>query len=357
MPKTWLFVTGAMILVALAPEGQVEGLLPVKCLVAFICLMFSLKFLMAGVFTPMTIEQVRLPTMQVERPSWLVEPTLFAIFGLWLTIAMTRLADKKALRTQATLLCVCGLLVAGMALTQRINLFQWIVIDWGAVGSASSRMIGPFGNHMLTGNYLAIIAPLFLMFPKRYWGGWLVCVVTILLTGNKAGLLSLSLGLMAWFMLKRMWFSAILLILGSVYAVITHLNVDDGGRLVMWNGIYTLWKQTHQVYFGTGLGWIHNTFMHIGNQLVGSNFFSAHNDWLTVLVELGMVGAAIVLWGIGNLGYRIFLSDKTPELCAYASSLIATIPILTFGFPIRIAPLVLVLITAWSATTWLSNEN
>ncbi|MBL8723135.1 MAG: O-antigen ligase family protein [Planctomycetes bacterium] len=96
-----------------------------------------------------------------------------------------------------------------------------------------------------------------------------------------------------------------LLLPASVWARFAQLGVElqgGGSRLDIWRGAVALWRQFP--WFGTGLGTFGDLSPATQSALVPGRIENVHNDPLELLVESGVVGAALVTLLLGTFAVR-----------------------------------------------------
>jgi hypothetical protein len=257
---------------------------------------------------------------------------LYSLNGLWQAVALP--AVCFCLGSQAStlrpLFIGAGL---GMVASSTVAIGQlagWI--DWPTINIPS----GLFLNK----NFMAEAAALVLIWliAERVW--WLAVPVmpAIALADAKGALLALAVGLVPLFWKTRSWVIGGLLV--AVMALFDHAYVMNGTatmteRLDIWTGA------SHGIgMFGSGIG----SYGFVSNQVLpDGHAMHAHNDYLELVYELGMIGAllgALFVWELRGLltTARLVLIVFAVEACfAFPAHLPVTVALaaLVAGHAVR----------------------
>lgn len=241
------------------------------------------------------------------------------------------------------------------------SLFQYFGIDpvfnkgtkilyTNNVPNGEDRMFTFFGTGFITSAFLAVCAPMCLIFKglryKVLYG--VICIALILLNKTMA-LAALVTGLSVYLFLNKSWMKLLLLGLcalgGLVFCVIKNpLFFAFTGRLSVWEDVWELFLK--KPFFGYGLGYFEMLQLKINGFLHGAtrNVTFAHNEYLHNLIDLGMVGSAAYLAFIGDVFRRVFHSDKNIIVIGYTAGLVSFLVLCMGSFPLRIAPVALIAI-------------
>lgn len=176
---------------------------------------------------------------------------------------------------------------------------------------------GFLGNPSMTACLLAVTYPIFLG-KDLHFDRWSLAVTlwklvvpvwAIFLTGSSMGIGVLAVVFaVRFFMVKGLRVLsaviAFLVILGTGWLAVGSEFLSSSGRFDFWRIYFTWWVRQHRLLFGMGpgtgellfpwipttpemLGWLHN---HPGVGIPTQDFYWAHNDWLGVLFEQGLLG-------------------------------------------------------------------
>jgi hypothetical protein len=210
-------------------------------------------------------------------------------FGALLYVWARRIPDRWAARTRAAF-GASALLQTAIAGLQLAGFFPWMDGDF----RQAKTMVGTLGNDTWLGAYLAIcgaVAPWW-MLPGIGAG--------LLLSGHRLGLAAFAVALavramqdrrLSW--LSRAWIAGAVVVAALIVAVALIDKTTDSiaARLTVWGQGLGAWWQ-HGVIFGRGSGmWAWDA-----RQLEVPEYFGqAHNDWLQLLYETGLVGLGLIV--------------------------------------------------------------
>jgi hypothetical protein len=283
---------------------------------------------------------------------------LFVAFGIFLT-GLVRALDYVRIESLVRRLATLGLLVALIGLIQRaIGLVtvtkageQHLVYGlWKPVEGGSP--FGPFINHNHFAGWIMMVLPLALGYSCAVmqasirdqggsWDRWLHWLVTplaarflfglfgilamgmsLVLTGSRSGMLGFAIAVMvvAAFIARRIggWpgrvaaaLALLVLLSGAVQwagvdatvSRIMHASVDMPGRLAAWRD--TLQIVRDFPVFGTGVGTYGWAMLVYQTGDRSQIFFEAHNDYLQILAEGGILLAVPVALSLGAIVYTI----------------------------------------------------
>jgi hypothetical protein len=279
---------------------------------------------------------------------------LFVAFGIFLT-GLVRALDYVRIESLVRRLATLGLLVALIGLIQRaIGLVtvtkageQHLVYGlWKPVEGGSP--FGPFINHNHFAGWIMMVLPLALGYSCAVmqasirdqggsWDRWLHWLVTplaarflfglfgilamgmsLVLTGSRSGMLGFAIAVMvvAAFIARRIggWpgrvaaaLALLVLLSGAVQwagvdatvSRIMHASVDMPGRLAAWRD--TLQIVRDFPVFGTGVGTYGWAMLVYQTGDRSQIFFEAHNDYLQILAEGGILLAVPVAITLGAI--------------------------------------------------------
>jgi O-Antigen ligase len=146
----------------------------------------------------------------------------------------------------------------------------------------------------------------------------------------------------------------------SILAILGCINplFDDHGRYELWGTLLSLWK--NKPFFGYGIG----SFQLLGplaepQHLVKEHgyFLQAHNDYLQVLFETGILGAFGVLWALASVIRATIKNIKSPTACLLASIFGSLAANALASFPFHIAPLAFLGLVSWALLVTLRHKE
>jgi hypothetical protein len=240
-------------------------------------------------------------------------------------------------------------------------IFQYLGIDQifnkgvkflytNGIVNPQERMVTFFGNGFITSAFLAVCAPMCLVFKGlRYKVIYGLIFIALILLNKTMALLAFGAGLSVYFLMNKSWWKLLFLILlgtggGIFYFFKNPLFFSLSGRQPLWNEI---WQEfLKQPFLGYGLGYFEMFKFQSGSikahNLLNVNF--AHNEFLQNLIDVGLVGIAIGIAFIGGIFRKIFYSQHHILLIGYTAGFVSFL-VLCFGsFPLRIAPIALIAI-------------
>lgn len=219
---------------------------------------------------------------------------------LYMTAHNSILVRKNAsewLLTHLILLTFFGLLKT------RLIINYWRLLLTSIVTSSVMYYLFNGTNYGLIDAYTfesAMLMFAFLMptiFKKNYIAILLtiVAVITALIIGG-----STCVGILAVYALGSIYYSnfknlKILTAIGSIISCafaykFTDL-LNDSGRFLNWAQYITYWHSKYNMIWGTGIGSFKNISPHAGDRV--SPFLYAHNDFLEIYLETGLIGIII----------------------------------------------------------------
>ncbi|MBF8253504.1 MAG: Tetratricopeptide repeat protein, partial [Deltaproteobacteria bacterium] len=297
-------------------------------------------------------------------------------------VGASRFFEQRFFRSILLVVLLAGLLVAVTGFIQRFTwngriLWFFVPFDWGGASpGANPRSSGPFVNPDHFANYLTLIFPIALagaLFRTslvsnrlaegfRIFSGFTAIVIFtgILLSLSRSGWACalLGVGVLFWFcpwrgadsapwLAKSRGFSVArvsLAVLGF-FLVVGLTFVGPGGReqvdsrledTVTQNvlaGRTELWRDSWGMFqdfplFGVGLGSWPDLFpRYRGGPWANEFYREAHNDYLELLTETGVIGFGLLAWFFFAVGRLIFrrlreaVEERLPLLAAIAGAL------------------------------------
>ena len=299
-----------------------------------------------------------------------------------------RQLEESFLRSLVLVVLLAGLLVAAIGFVQRFSwngriLWFFIPYDWGAAMSGGiPRASGPFINPDHFANYLALIFPIALagvffrtsVISKPLEQGFRIfCALTalllftgILLSLSRSGWISALLGivLLLWFSpwqgeegLPALFKKRITpvargaIIIVCILLLVSLFFVGPGGReqvdarlgetftqdAGLW-GRTAIWKDSVPMIldfplFGVGLGAWPELFLRYQSPPWSAGFYrEAHNDYVELLAETGVIGFGLLAWFFVWGGKRLFLGFKSisPRTVSLMAAIIAALGVMAF---------------------------
>ena len=262
---------------------------------------------------------------------------------VWFSDASTCLSREDFRKVYRTFSLIGWVLSVHMLL-QALNLdpLMWLIqVKYGSVNWIhGNHVVGLMGNPFQAGITLAVLAP---AMAVSGWGA-LLGFMALLCTQSASAILSGSLGilLVLWLSGKRRWAVGIvsLLICGVFYAYQREL-LSENGRLAIWELSLKAWA-THPIE-GIGIG-MYKVLNLIDPTPPGYALRWAHNEWIQLLAELGLIGGSLaVLWALSLLRHVRRLS---PVLLGTLVSCLALTPL---AIPWHLAPSAVVTLLALAA--------
>jgi O-antigen ligase/tetratricopeptide (TPR) repeat protein len=316
-------------------------------------------------------------------------------FGDFQQLARTRFSDTGRLqaeerfaRSLLLVVLLTGLLVAATGFVQCFSwngkiLWFFVPYDWGGPGAGNApRASGPFVNPDHFANYLALIFPLALacaLFPTslinknlekafRVFGIFIAFILFIgtLLSLSRSGWITALLGvsILLWFSPWRVRekmpsslsrrglpVARVTLIILCVLLTVSLFFVGPGGReqvdirlgetiaqdAGLW-GRSVVWKDTLGMVrdfplFGVGLGSWPELFPRYQRAPWSPGFYrEAHNDYLELLAETGVIGIGLLGWFFFQGGRRLLqgLKRSSPKALPLLAAILAALGVMAF---------------------------
>ena len=298
-----------------------------------------------------TIPQAGVGVQRALNMRWYVSPILPTLTGLGSLLAldaMVRHTDSLSRWHRVALhlvrigavgaLCVIGYMLGINPLDAILPVEAW-----------HNKPVAFLGNATLVGNFLAIIAPLCLMFQARRYriGVFSLLLVAIALTQSISSLVAVWIAcLVVWIMQRRRLLILGTLLVGSLALwflfhqsseTIT-LWLNPGGRLAMWQTALAFWmRQPLNAWIGYGAGSVGAA---TANGLWDYGFL--HNDYLQWVFEFGLIGGLLALW----LGCQLFSLLRafqwTGASTAWLGAALAYLLLMLTSFPCQIGSCLMV---------------
>lgn len=259
--------------------------------------------------------------------------------------AVNSLQVRERLSRLANILTFFGTALALFALIQYLTWngnFYW-------VRPANASVFGPFVNRNHFAGFMAMLIPfpLALMLnivrgQARFLYGFAASVMgtAAIVSNSRSGIISIVASLLFMMLLRKLSVASILIVgaamVGSVLWLgaapivehfgeavdqLVHSGAPDVGRLMIWNG--TLNMVRHHPVLGVGLGAFVSIYPTYETQPASVLINYAHNDYLQILSECGIVGGIIAASFIGILLFGIYRGVAMRDPLRSAMSLAA----------------------------------
>ena len=287
----------------------------------------------------------------------------FAAIGVLMGLLLVQSLATVYLRSDLLLhrltqwMCWMALAASGYGLCQAIGWDQWYVQTHNA--AYANRVSAGFGNPGYLGIYLALILPLFFLFSdKRYLLYALPVLLVLWLTQARYAWVGALLGILAsvtarwWTRLSRWgqrgvvvaWF----LMMGGIAVAGWPWLQSDEVRLPLWSSALATMQnvagETPKAALSmTGYG------LNSLPLLLGESARWAHNEWVQMCVEIGVVGtlllAGMVVWSLWR-GWKA--ATQSLMVSGWFGVWVAFVAISFVHFPAHIAPIAWVGMCAWA---------
>lgn len=219
---------------------------------------------------------------------------------------------KKHIKDILRVAMYCGFIMALYCIAQSLGISQWFKIDTrnpNNVHIAGAAIGGTLGHPTLVSPFIGMLIPIACMFRK--WIIAAVMCVAIILTQSQVAIGALvAVGIIA------LWRKSIIaglfcLILICIFLFTANTTgiykIQDSGRGERWNEILQFINKPvvkEKVYTITGLG--PGSFRHLFRYKDGESngFKEAHNEYLEVLADIGVIGAFLFIMGLICFGLK-----------------------------------------------------
>ena len=237
-----------------------------------------------------------------------------------LFLIVTSLSPENKIRAIRTII-LAGFIISLLAIYQyffgfkhtleyltRNNLATPFMLDY----IASKRIFFPFITPNTLASYLIMIIPLTLTDKRNFWFV-IPLSFALLLTQSLGALLSIFLGLIIYFYLvdklnKRkvvFFFLGLIIIIGAIFIMRTAAQKQHIQPIFSITMRLNYWKDTLRIIKASPL-----TGVGLGNFNLAQSRY-AHNSYLQIWAEMGILGIIAFIWLIGSVFKSVFNSMKT----------------------------------------------
>lgn len=254
--------------------------------------------------------------------------------GVVMLIAGEIFTRRQRLHQAVTALSVFGFVVAVFAILQDFSgngSIYWMV----KVRALSADIYGPYANHNHYAGLMEMLVPLAAAAAFLEPGGKralflfasAIMALSIVFSRSRGGMLGLACSIVfVCAVLYRshrqqraaliMMATSVLVIVGAIFLandkILQRLtDAQDKYRLAIYSDSLHMWMQ--RPFLGFGWGTFPTVYPEFRSFYLSMRVNHAHNDYLELLVEMGVVGAVIAAWflfGVIRQGFRKIL-DRT----------------------------------------------
>lgn len=285
-----------------------------------------------------------------------IEPMLHSLLAIFATYVALCYFDEIDYEKFAKILCLSTVLVSGFCLLQFVGLDPYGNLSkyYGMANRYGRGICAFLDNPNIVGNYLCLCLPfLFYFKPLRYKLAIPLVVLTLLICKSVLPIIVSIIIILLYLFLKYYtnkviiiclsFISLSLLSFAFIFRHLLLLKLDE--RLVIWKHAWGFLKVNP--LFGNGL----NSFPSQQFKTTIDNYTSlhlqAHNDWLQLACEIGVLGVVLIILVLINT-IRNFNIKSNIGRC-YFVSLIGFLLLMLGSFPLYIAPTALVgLLNFWA---------
>ena len=285
-----------------------------------------------------------------EKPLLKLNPLAFfnminiVLYGLfYYVLHQIKLDRDKIYKT----FCFIAIFQAVFIILQKYQLGQFFMqtsawVMGKGVGKKLCWPVAFWGNETLASWSLAICSPFFLAFKKfRFKLGYAITIFAIWCTDGRVAMAATLFGLLFWLFNNKKRYSkiiAITLIIGMMSGGFIlyragRLDTYDPHRIQVWKKAWVISKTNRLT--GFGLGSFRSIFHKRAPEFRHDGHWAqAHNDWLQLIFEQGLIGFGIVLFLCWGILYTFIKKRKglIPLICLMISGIVAI-----YGFPFHTA--------------------
>jgi O-antigen ligase len=276
-------------------------------------LLFVGYLLLNFYFSPKPIDLINaaVPNLWSWKP--ILKMMIFLL--MWITVASLdfSLKDKRQL---FTCMIWVGAIMSIYVLLQFKSIDQFCQVYrrfGGENHGASVGTGGALGNRTIVSPFIAMIIPMAL-YMRSWWKAALMAAAVLATRSQMAiGAMVVSLAFLYSTMYKKAFYGLaaaavivlLILIIGFNTNATIHNFIDDGTRFAAWSQMIEDWrspliqgKDNSYALTGYGIGSFRYVWPNRHPGEIGANFLQAHNDYIQVLYECGIVGLLLMLAAI-----------------------------------------------------------
>ena len=267
----------------------------------------------------------------------------FMVFALFLISLCNMKFNTTQLRYIYRSIVVIGVVMSGYCILQYFRLDQFVSLDLDNKTSLiknMARVSGTMGHPTVVAPFIAMLIPIVWAKSKK----WLVIpmIIAVLITHSQMAIGAMIVGIIIYFTLrKEKWLKTavigfvLLSIIGGV-SIANSEKIRDymigsaSGRVAMWQGISKdLMKPmdkdiaTPRIYTGKGIGSFRFVF-HSRNKGF-ENVKIAHNEYLEIIYDLGIVGLFLFIMSLWEMIVPAFGKCRKTSRALFTSIVIVAI--------------------------------
>jgi len=269
---------------------------------------------------------------------WSWEPLFYFLTFLLMTVAISSVKHtQKDIDLTFDIMIWCGAAMATLVVFQYFCLDQFFEHRFGVYG----RMAGTLGNPTLVGPYLCMLVPL-AFFRKKFFFAVLMIVALVMTHSDVARIGFVAMGVCYLALRNKKAFIVTsvvsLWLLGSVVCMYMNSQTfrescPDNERFLTCSQALNdlripIMQNSKKIYAITGIGpGSFKYLFHAKNNMRNENFLYAHNEYVQVAYEYGIVGFLLFM-GMLGLGIwhfvpfrKVFAGEIEPRRRALLSGL------------------------------------
>lgn len=243
--------------------------------------------------------------------------------------------DKKIIYKT---LCFVAVFQSVYIILQKFGIDQFFLHLTGTYGAVERWPVGTWANEAVCSWCIVLCSPFFLFFKDlRFKIGYFICFAALLCTKVTMGILGFILGFLFWLWHKSkkttLVVILILLLMGGILNTNGRFNyyLQDTHRIKVWTKVIEIWKE--RPITGWGVGSFRTLFWERAPEFrTDGHWAQAHNEYLQVLFEEGIIGLGIILGLIFTTMLSFVRKQRglIPLTCLVIASFISI-----FSFPLH----------------------